>query len=83
MKLVLRPNSQVQEKKKIKKLCTTSFRAEGLFGSRPSRQLAGQAAISAPGDENRTPGSAAWPGSFAEAQTKQPPNSLLSQVKGN
>ena len=36
--------------------CRCSF--EGLFGS---RQLTGQAAISAPGDENQTPGSAAWP----------------------
>jgi len=33
---------------------------KGLFGSRPGRQLAGQAAISAPGARNRTPGSAAW-----------------------
>ena len=31
---------------------------QGLFGSRPSRQFIGQAEISAPDDQNRTPGSA-------------------------
>ena len=36
----------------------------------PSRQLAGQAAISAPGDQNRTPRSAAWPRQLYQASNQ-------------
>ena len=46
---------------------------QGLFGSRPSRQFIGQAEISAPDDQNRTPGSAVWPRQLCRGSNQTAP----------